>query len=52
MYWKVDVPENFSKQRFPAFIGYLTDDRTFGYYGLPIHEYPGLVKVGKILSFP
>ena len=48
LYWKVDTPEDFSKENFPAFLGYVPEDGARYFYGLPIHEYPGLVKVGYI----
>ena len=42
VYWQTKRPENFSKENFPVFIGKDGDDN---YYGTPIHEYPGLIKV-------
>ena len=44
LYWKVDHPEHYSHKVFPTFAFY--DDRYNAFYGLPIYEYPGLVKVG------
>lgn len=43
-YWKVDSPEHYSKENFPVFISYASANE-FDFYGLPIHEYPGLVKI-------
>ena len=45
IYWKADSPEHFSKENFPAFIALIT--HSLDYYGIPIHEYPGLFKVLK-----
>ena len=44
VYWKADTPENFSKENFPVFS---VESSVFvcDFYGLPIHEYPGLIKV-------
>ena len=43
-YWKTDVPEHFSKENCPIFIAQsLEHDCHF--YGMPIQEYPGLIKV-------
>ena len=47
MYWKARNPEHFLKENFPTFIACSAEG--FDYYGLPIHEYPGLVKV--IISY-
>ena len=45
-YWKVEEPSAFTPDKFPVFIGYNTDnERDIHFYGLPIHEYPGLFKV-------
>lgn len=46
----MDTPKDFSKENFPAFLGYVPEDGARYFYGLPIHEYPGLVKV-YILAF-
>ena len=43
VYWRADNPEHFSKENFPTFIACSKEGSD--YYGLPIHEYPGLVKV-------
>ena len=42
LYWKVDYPESFSCTNFPAVACY-----TNLIYGIPILEYPGLVKVRR-----
>jgi sarcosine oxidase/L-pipecolate oxidase len=45
-FWKVEDPAVFTPDKFPVFIGYTSDDdNDTHYYGLPIHEYPGLLKV-------
>jgi hypothetical protein len=43
----VDVPEHFSKENFPVFIALSKD--IMQSYGLPICEYPGLVKVYNVV---
>ena len=48
-YWKVDNPAVFSPDNFPVFIGYGEGGPHF--YGLPIEEYPGLLKVAFCLWF-
>ena len=45
VYWKADTPENFSKENFSVFIAMSMSLKDFDFYGIPIHEYPGLVKV-------
>jgi sarcosine oxidase/L-pipecolate oxidase len=44
-FWKVEDPAVFTPDKFPVFIGYTSDDHETHFYGLPIHEYPGLLKV-------
>ena len=41
-YWKVENSAEFTPDKFPVFIGYESENTRF--YGLPIHEYPGLLK--------
>ena len=43
-YWRADNPKLFESSSFPTFL-YAEQRSGFGYYGLPIEEYPGLVKV-------
>jgi len=45
------APEDFSKENFPVFIGCMSDERKLNFYGIPIHEYPGLIKVRECFSF-
>lgn len=45
-YWKADHPEQYSTEVFPVFGMYDTTHHPF--YGTPIYEYPGLVKVRTI----
>ena len=47
-YWKVDKPEVFSSGNFPTFWNSppaVVEGRPTLFYGLPVHEYPGLIKV-------
>ena len=44
VYWKAETPENFSKENFPVF-SVESSALVCDFYGLPIHEYPGLIKV-------
>ena len=50
LYWKTDSPEVFSSKRFPTFITYDADvdTKSMHVYGLPILEYPGLIKVSNM----
>ena len=50
LYWKVDDPDLFSVTSFPVFGSYAAEfeGKVFDAYGIPIHEYPGLVKVNKM----
>ena len=41
-YWKVENSAEFTPDKFPVFIGYESENTKF--YGLPIDEYPGLLK--------
>ena len=37
----------FTADQFPVFMGYSSDnEHDMQFYGIPIHEYPGLLKVG------
>ena len=46
LYWKVDSPEDYSPKNFPVLMARYTEGGHLHlFYGLPIHEYPGLVKV-------
>lgn len=46
-YWREKVPGTYSAdKRFPCFILTEGDESAAHIYGLPSHEYPGLVKVG------
>ena len=37
----------FTADQFPVFMGYSSDnEHDMHFYGIPIHEYPGLLKVG------
>ncbi|XP_064395322.1 peroxisomal sarcosine oxidase-like isoform X1 [Halichondria panicea] len=46
LYWKAEEPKDFSWENFPAFICYTdSEDPYYHVYGLPIYEYPGLVKI-------
>ena len=49
LYWKADDPDLFSSTSFPVFGSYAAEfeGKMFDAYGIPIHEYPGLVKVSK-----
>ena len=48
LYWKADYPEQFTWTNFPAFICYTEhEDPYYHIYGIPILEYPGLVKVRR-----
>ena len=44
-YWKVDDPILFAPGAFPTFL--YADKANEFYYGLPIEEYPGLLKVSN-----
>lgn len=52
LYWKTDTPEVFSSKCFPTFITYDTDvdTKSMHVYGLPILEYPGLIKVSDMYT--
>ncbi len=53
LYWKAEEPKDFSWENFPAFICYTdSEDPYYHVYGLPIYEYPGLVKVGHTRLTP
>ena len=41
-YWKVNDPDNFSCKNFPVFGG---EGESACAYGMPVFEYPGLMKV-------
>lgn len=45
VYWQTKRPEDFSKENFPVFIA--CDEDRNNFYGTPIHEYPGLIKVWR-----
>lgn len=46
-YWREKVPGTYSADsRFPCFIVTEGEESEQHIYGLPSHEYPGLVKVG------
>ena len=47
-YWKVNSSEVFSSKVFPTFISY---ERSDYYYGLPVHEYPDLIKVTSVVVY-
>ena len=49
-YWKVEDADLYSSDQFPVFIGYDSSNEEMHYYGLPIEEYPGLLKVGARCS--
>lgn len=52
-YWREKVPGTYSAdKRFPCFILTEGDESAAHIYGLPSHEYPGLVKVGPALPLP
>ena len=42
LYWKVEDPEAFSSDVFPTIFGFANG---IGIYGIPVEEYPGMVKV-------
>ena len=42
LYWKVEDPEAFSSDVFPTTFGFANG---IGIYGIPVEEYPGMVKV-------
>ena len=47
-YWRVEDPAMFTPDQFPVFIGCFSDDEKdldMRMYGIPILEYPGLLKV-------
>ena len=46
----MDDPDLFSVTSFPVFGSYAAEfeGKVFDAYGIPIHEYPGLVKVNKM----
>lgn len=47
-YWQEKVPGTYSAdRRFPCFILIDGEESKGHVYGLPSHEYPGLVKVGR-----
>ena len=43
-YWKVENPAFLSSKHFPVFVAYGHYDDVL-IYGVPSHEYPGLIKV-------
>lgn len=46
-YWREKVPGTYdANNRFPCFIVTEGEESEHHIYGLPSHEYPGLVKVG------
>ena len=47
-YWRVEDPTLFDSSTFPTFL-YADGEGHFRYYGLPIEEYPGLLKVFFLL---
>lgn len=49
-YWKVDETTVFKPDRLPVLIGYTNMNKDgIHYYGIPIAEYPGLLKVAHKL---
>ena len=44
-YWKVDNPEDFVLDKFPTFIFRSGYEKHHCFYGFPVYEYPGLLKV-------
>ncbi len=50
-YWKTPREELYSYKNFPVFIAYDVhrNDGWFHMFGLPIFEYPGMVKVQHVL---
>lgn len=51
-YWREKVPGTYSAdKRFPCFILTEGAESAVHIYGLPSHEYPGLVKVGRAPPF-
>ena len=49
LYWKVSRPEAYSPSRFPSFIGHMGDYKE-EFYGIPVNEYPGMLKVVLYIS--
>jgi len=52
LYWKAENPEDFSCENFHTFIcceEQPVEGAENDYYGLPVKEYPGLVKVSNSL---
>ncbi len=46
LYWKVEDPQRYSADNFPTIIGY-GNESDLHFYGTPILEYPGLLKVSS-----
>ena len=46
MYWSAESSENFAVENFPTFL-YINDEEYFEFYGLPINEYSGLLRVNN-----
>ena len=46
-YWKVESPKDFSLDNFPIFVyqGISGRVRQSLFYGIPIYEYPGILKL-------
>ena len=42
LYWKVEDTTSFSSDIFPTTFGFAEE---FGFYGMPVEEYPDMVKV-------
>lgn len=52
-YWREKVPGTYDADKcFPCFILTEGEESKAHIYGLPAHEYPGLVKVGHGLPLP
>ncbi len=50
LYWQASNPEDYSCHNFPSFLCYVdSEDGSYkDFYGVPIKEYPGLIKVFAI----
>ena len=47
LYWSAENPEHFAAEKFPTFL-YINEEEYFDFYGLPINEYSGLLRVNDI----
>ena len=51
LYWSAINPDVFTPDSFPTFL-YINEDEYFEFYGIPIEEYHGLLRVRLSMIHP